>query len=319
MKKLVQIFILLHIVFPIAGYCGDWELMDNPFSNTDAVFTSIWGSSSNDVYVVGEYWTQGIILHFNGKQWTIQGVPKKIAGVWGSSKHNIYVGGTDIIGQSRGLDYWFFRPQMDLSTYCFVTLVGGIRNNMLMIGNCYDKGLSARAGFIIRYSRIWGARMIDVPNEVHSGFNGAVKDVWTYNNIAYFVAEELGMLKYNGISISSVPVDTKGINALWGSDIGNIFLVGRTGKIVRCNIKATPPIIITYNPITDIDLFDVWGSSPNDVYAVGWYGMIFHFDGNTWSQMDSGVGSDLLGVWGKSGGDVFAVGYQGTILRKKAP
>ena len=161
--------------------------------------------------------------------------------------------------------------------------------------------------------------MIDVPNEVDYGFNGAVKDVWTYNNIAYFVAEELGMLKYNGISISSIPVDTKGINAIWGSDIGNIFLAGEAGKIVRCNIKANPPIIITYNPITDIDLFDVWGSSPNDVYAVGWYGMIFHFDGNTWSQMDSGVGSDLLGVWGKSGGDVFAVGYQGTILRKKAP
>ena len=160
--------------------------------------------------------------------------------------------------------------------------------------------------------------MIDVPYEVHSGFNGAVKDVWTYNNIAYFVAEELGMLKYNGISISSIPVDTKGINALWGSNLGNIFLVGRTGKIVRCNIKANPPVINTYNPITDIDLFDVWGSSPNDVYAVGRYGMILHFDGNTWSQMDSGVGSDLWGVWGKCDGDVFAVGYRGTILRKKA-
>ncbi len=118
--------------------------------------------------------------------------------------------------------------------------------------------------------------------------------------VAYFVAGELGMLKYNGTSISSIPVDTIGINAIWGSDIGNIFLVGRTGKIVRCNIKANPPIVMTDNPITDIDLFNVWGSfRQRYVYAVGWYGMILHFDGNTWSQMDSGVGNRPVGSVGR--------------------
>ncbi len=128
MKKLVQIVILLLVLFPIAAYCGDWELMDNPFSNTDTMFTSIWGSSSDDVYVVGDWGHPAL------QRKTVddtEHMRQKIAGVWGSSKHNVYVGGTDIIGQSRGFGCWHFRPQIDLSTYCFVTTVGGIRNDML--------------------------------------------------------------------------------------------------------------------------------------------------------------------------------------------
>ena len=166
-------------------------------------------------------------------------------------------------------------------------------------------------------SEVYGAKADNV-NAPHYGFDGAFYDVWTCNNIAYFVAGELGMMKYDGTSISSIPVDTIGIRAIWGSDIQNIFIVGRTGKIVRCNIEANPPIITIDNPITDVDLSDVWGSSPNDVYAVGSYGTILHYDGKTWSQMDSGIEASLLGVWGDSISDVFAVGYEGTILRKTA-
>ena len=338
MKKLVQIVVLVLMLFPIAAYCTEWEPMNNPLSNTDGSLTGIWGTSRDDVYAVGEHQALGIILHFNGRSWSIQRKARKdFAGVWGSSKYNVYVGGTDIIGASSGFGYWHFRPQIDLSTYCFVISVGGICNDMLMTGYCYDKGLSTSSGFVIRYSRVRGARMLGGPSEAleynnvevysaeahdvnapYYGFDGTIYDVWTYENVAYFVAGDSGMMKYNGRWMISIPVDTKGIKAIWGSDLENIFLAGKTGKIVRCNIEANPPIITIENPITDVDLSDVWGSSPNDVYAVGSYGTILHFDGKTWSQMDSGIEASLLGVWGESGGDVFAVGYEGTILCKKA-
>ena len=253
MKKLMQIVILLIVLFPIAAYCGDWELMDNPLSNTGYV-KSIWGSGNDDVYVVG-IWNRG---YFALQRKTVEDTEhmlRDLAGVWGSSGHNIYVGGTDIIGQSRGFGYWFYRPQMDLSNYCFVTRVGGIRRDMLMTGYCYDKGLSSSAGFIIRYSRLWGPRRVgkskptaeyegmvtlDLPQY---GYDGTIYDFWTYDNAVYCVAGDSGMLKYDGRWLSSIPIDTKGINAIWGSDLENVFLVGDAGKVLRCNIKADPPII----------------------------------------------------------------------------
>jgi len=74
----------------------------------------------------------------------------------------------------------------------------------------------------------------------------------------------------------------------------------------------------------DINLMDVWGSGPDDIYAVGFKGTILHNDGSGWSQMESGTEDTLEGVWGyvlkdEQGQvtltDVFAAGANGTILR----
>ncbi len=46
--------------------------------------------------------------------------------------------------------------------------------------------------------------------------------------------------------------------------------------------------------------------SGSDVFAVGRYGTIVHYDGSAWSPMSSGTGQGLRSIWG--GSDVFAVG-----------
>jgi hypothetical protein len=59
-------------------------------------------------------------------------------------------------------------------------------------------------------------------------------------------------------------------------------------------------------------LFDVWGTSPENVYAAGFDGTIIHFDGANWEKVDSGLTpgwlSALRSVWGRSATDVLAVG-----------
>ena len=72
---------------------------------------------------------------------------------------------------------------------------------------------------------------------------------------------------------------------------------------------------------TEAVLWDVWGSSPTDVFAVG-QGGVFHYDGTGWSRMQTGSVIFLAGVWGNSATDVFAVGgaftqeglYSGAII-----
>lgn len=48
----------------------------------------------------------------------------------------------------------------------------------------------------------------------------------------------------------------------------------------------------------EINLMDVFGLAPDDVYAVGFSGHVLHFDGERWSEMDAGTGAYLEGVWG---------------------
>jgi hypothetical protein len=62
-------------------------------------------------------------------------------------------------------------------------------------------------------------------------------------------------------------------------------------------------------------LFNLWGTGGNDVFAVGATGTILHYDGTNWSSMSSGTSNYLEGVWGTSGSDVFVAGWNGTILR----
>ena len=66
-----------------------------------------------------------------------------------------------------------------------------------------------------------------------------------------------------------------------------------------------------------IEFLDIWGSSNSDIFAVGFTypynypentGIILHYDGSTWSIMESGI-SQLWEIWGSSATNVFAIGY----------
>jgi len=66
-------------------------------------------------------------------------------------------------------------------------------------------------------------------------------------------------------------------------------------------------------------LVSVWAGASNSVFAVGEAGTVLHYDGANWSEMASGTPVCLNGVWGTGPNDVFAVGdgvgwFQMTII-----
>lgn len=58
----------------------------------------------------------------------------------------------------------------------------------------------------------------------------------------------------------------------------------------------------------------VWGSAPDDIWAVGLAGLILHYDGSAWQKVASPVGLGLEAVWGASADDVYAAGQSGSII-----
>ncbi|AKU98867.1 Type IV fimbrial biogenesis protein PilY1 [Labilithrix luteola] len=58
----------------------------------------------------------------------------------------------------------------------------------------------------------------------------------------------------------------------------------------------------------------VWGSSKNDVWAVGSGGAVTHYDGSQWSLVPTGVKNTFLTVWGSGPNDVYTLSDSETVL-----
>jgi hypothetical protein len=101
---------------------------------------------------------------------------------------------------------------------------------------------------------------------------------------------------------------------VWGTSSTNVYAVGGYYEGGGCVIHYDGSGWSRMDTDVQVGLKDVWGESPNHVFAVGKEGTILHYDGARWSGMSSGTNMDLNAVWGMSGEDVFAVGESGTVL-----
>lgn len=55
-------------------------------------------------------------------------------------------------------------------------------------------------------------------------------------------------------------------------------------------------------------LFKIWGTSDEQIIAIGSVGLAYHFDGTAWTEAPTGVGVDLISLWGRGPDDIVAVG-----------
>lgn len=91
------------------------------------------------------------------------------------------------------------------------------------------------------------------------------------------------------------------------------LLFGIVGFYVQLPLYAQETWEVIYQEFSP-PLNSIWGSSPDDVYAVGDNGLIMHFDGSIWQIMDSGTQTNLNDIWGSGKNDIFAAGERLTVL-----
>ncbi len=154
-------------------------------------------------------------------------------------------------------------------------------------------------------------------------------------NWIYGVDGELWTVGERGVTLHSpggsgddwemvpAPVDVP-IWGVWGPAADDLWAVGG---------DATPgsgdPVLLHYTggawetvEVPELDrscdaLFKVWGTGPDQAFAVGDSGVILGWDGNTWAQVPSGTSSDLISLWGTGPDEIIAVGGRSnaTVLR----
>ena len=143
-------------------------------------------------------------------------------------------------------------------------------------------------------------------------------EVWGEASTNVWVASIAGHL-YNWNGSGWTTTTTSPVATLWsvfGTGAGQSWAVGgdflsTPGYVFHRGGASWSQVTL---PFTATPLFDGWGSSAQDVWAVG-FGMIVRKQDTTWTQQN--VGKVLMSVWGFAGDRLWMVGDGDGILTKK--
>lgn len=250
--------------------------------------TSVWGSGPSDVWAVG---SGGTIVHWDGSAWkltpTAPATQNTLRGVWGSGPNDIWaVSRTDVIFHSTGFAN---------GTATWTPAPGP--------GAALPEQRAATA--------IWGTSATDVRIAFLPRFlfdpTPAMYNQWVKGNDDWSVSRGDGA-----------------IFAFWGTanDVWYVADNSETNGWQRAmtvhgtpNTKGEMEWALVESQSTST-LEGIWGSGPNDLWAVGDNGTIRHLGASKtlWDVIASPTTDALHAVWGTASNNVWAVGDNGTIL-----
>lgn len=149
-----------------------------------------------------------------------------------------------------------------------------------------------------------------------------LNDVWGLDeNNVYAVGyvslngNNSNVIKWNGLNWTTFSLVEGVLQGIYGFDENNIIVVGTYGSYGYSAIwngsNWNETNFFRYFPNGDTvwALRSVWGSSPDDVWAVGDFGTIIHWDGTEWRKVVINLPSDraFWDVWGTDESNVYAV------------
>ncbi len=310
----------------------DWCTVPTPMSARWS-FTSVWGTSKSDVWAVG---SGGTILHYDGTAWTATQSEHldTFHDVWGSGPNDVWaVSSSRLIlhstGVSNGAITWTsapIAPSANMEIFDVVPqrvfAVWGSGPNDVRLGTNAtrvavtspdDSAFTYQAAvtqFLLGTGGDAGAyRWRAMPSggdKVLGLWGSSATDVWLTLDNSTKVAHESGVILHGTTYTGGRPNPA----ALDGSCNG--CLPGCTA----CSVIDDPLVWTPVDSQSQVALESVWGSSADDVWAVGRRGTIRRFrTGDTrWQVVESPTTETLHRVWGSGPNDVWMVGDNGTIL-----
>jgi hypothetical protein len=151
--------------------------------------------------------------------------------------------------------------------------------------------------WIVSENNIWAVGQIIV-GDPDSSFDGSGEE---YFNAARWDGEKWNLMRME----RGAPMES-----IWYFDDDNIWAAGIP---IHWDGEKW-----TYYHLWDMGVLDpddgtvehIWASSPDNIYFVGWKGSIVHYNGSTFTKMESGTTCQLEDVWGIDDNHVWAVGTE---------
>jgi hypothetical protein len=196
-----------------------------------------------------------------------------------------------------------------------------------LLGGCafgnvsYAVGGLAEEGALYRYT---GRRWIQEATNV---VGSRLWDCWAGPNNLVFAVGDNGTIFHHtaeGWHRDPVPssVAEASLYGVWGMADGTVVAVGgglsdSTETAVILHYDGESWQRANASNIDTKNLRAIWGSSPDNYFAVGDDGTIARFDGEEWKPSNSKVNDRLYGIHGNGPGEIYAVGGtgRGVVLR----
>jgi hypothetical protein len=267
-----------------------------------ATLLGVWGANENDVYAVG---TNGMILNYDGVQWTVvpSGTTATLTAVSGSSPSDVFAVGLG--GTILHFDGFTWAPQTSGTTADLLDVHCLGVSHVVAVGTTGAVRRNTGSG--------WSAESPGTTEHL--------------NGVAGFTGGEFWAAGSNG---SIVRHDTTSWLPSTSSSTSHLYDIGGPPTTVQF---PTPTILYAVGPagmvleyggsswdthacsaMTNQHLYGLWYSGPN-FYVVGTGGTILEIDGpRCYAHVGTTTAITLHDIWGSSSTHIFAVGDSETVV-----
>lgn len=256
---------------------------------------AVWGSSPNDVWIVGYGATtlKGTMLHWNGTAWSpdTSGPRPPMFAVRGSGPSDLWAMGD-----------WGTILHRSGSTWSTVSSGTESTFNGIWGSGSSDVWAIEFPSTMRHWDGIRWSTDIKTDGHLTAVWGTGPQDVWAVGTKT--------TIHWDGSVWSTTGNEGSVLLGIWGSGANDVWAVGGAGAIVHWDGSRW----LAFPGATSMALNGVWGTGPSDVWAVGDNGTIVHWDGAAWLAFSSGTNQQLNAVWGSGPNDVWVVGYGSTIL-----
>lgn len=259
-------------------------------------FAAVWANAADTVLALG---MDHPVYRFDGENWSLQTPPPDESGLvalWGSSPRNLFAVGVNNLAMHFDGSAW---NQLDPGFVGDFTDMWGLSPNELLVSMAEPAGGRVLHMVGSTWSELTGSFMT-VPRTVWAS---GLRNVLTAGDQG-FAARHDGQ----GWNIVHPASDSFAWLDSWGTAT-TAFFVGENGHVA----KYAASVFVEGASPTGEALRSVCGFSVGDVWAVGDAGTIVHYDGTSWSLVESGTTSPLYAIAGFQGGAI-ALGDHGTVL-----
>ncbi|WP_224364849.1 WD40/YVTN/BNR-like repeat-containing protein [Hyalangium versicolor] len=272
----------------------------------------VWASGPDDVWVVGSHALGFSYIseraHWDGQKWNriCQKTPQDL--LWGTRS-----------GQLFGHSQWNGLTRFNGQTWTLTaaTRLGHPTLGRALTGSTWGVGSN---GSILRFD---GQRWSGSPSTLQytslfEPFGTSPEDVWA-------ISSGSGLYHWDGQQwLGSSPV-SMGVVAGWALGPDNVFVVSRETlpeKLWRWSGTSWVQVL----ELGTDQLEDMWGSGPDDVWAVGWspppegtascegcedaVGVAWHWDGQRWTRVYAEPGHSFTRIFGTSRSNVWVLDYR---------